>query len=106
MSKSHLVWIIQENHSFDNYFGKFPSTDGIPPFICLPKMPGSRSCVKTFHMPSGQPLIDLEHSWETTHAAYDNGTIDGGTSIRETQAIPYIDLFITDTKQSKQCSSE
>jgi phospholipase C len=28
-------------------------------------------------MPPRQPLLDLEHSWETAHAAYDNGRMDG-----------------------------
>jgi phospholipase C len=73
----HIVWIIQENHSFDNYFGTFPNADGIPPSTCLPKMPGSTECVKPFHMPAGQPLLDLEHNWETAQAAYDHGTMDG-----------------------------
>jgi phospholipase C len=73
----HVVWIIQENHSFDNYFGTFPNADGLPPSTCLPKMPGSKACVKPFHMPAGQPLLDLEHSWETAHAAYSHGTMNG-----------------------------
>lgn len=73
----HVVWIIQENHSFDNYFGAFPGADGIPPTTCLPKMPGSQQCVKPFHMPPDQPLLDLEHSWETAHAAYDDATMNG-----------------------------
>ena len=73
----HVVWIIQENHSFDNYFGTYPNADGIPPSTCLPKMPGSKECVKPFHMPASQPLLDLEHSWETAHAAYNYGTMKG-----------------------------
>lgn len=73
----HVVWIIQENHSFDNYFGTFPHADGIPPSTCLPIMPGSKKCVKPFHMPAGQPLLDLEHSWETAHSAYSHGTMNG-----------------------------
>ena len=73
----HVVWIIQENHSYDNYFGTFPNADGIPPSTCLPVLPGSKRCVKPFHMPPGQPLLDLEHSWETAHAAYDHGTMEG-----------------------------
>ena len=73
----HVVWIIQENHSFDNYFGTFPGADGIPPSTCLPKMPGAQECVKPFHMPPSQPLLDLEHSWETAHASYNHGTMDG-----------------------------
>ena len=40
-------------------------------------MPGSEKCVKPFHMPPGQPLLDLEHSWETAQAAYNHGTMDG-----------------------------
>ncbi|MDG6999813.1 MAG: alkaline phosphatase family protein [Nitrososphaerota archaeon] len=73
----HVIWIIQENHSFDNYFGTFPGADGIPPATCLPKMPGGRPSVKPFHMPYRQPLIDLDHSWEQAHACYDNGRMDG-----------------------------
>jgi len=73
----HVIWIIQENHSFDNYFGTFPNADGLPPSTCLPELPGSKQCVKPFHMPPGQPLLDLEHSWETAQAAYDHGTMDG-----------------------------
>jgi phospholipase C len=26
----HFIFIIQENHSFDNYFGTFPGANGIP----------------------------------------------------------------------------
>ncbi|EQD77781.1 Phosphoesterase domain protein, partial [mine drainage metagenome] len=28
-------------------------------------------------MPPGQPLIDLHHSWESAHACYDSGKMDG-----------------------------
>ena len=27
---NHVIWIIQENRSFDNYFGTYPGADGIP----------------------------------------------------------------------------
>ncbi len=73
----HIVWIIQENHSFDNYFGTFPGANGIPPGTALPKRPGGKQTVKPFHMPAGEPLVDLEHSWESAHACYDNGRMDG-----------------------------
>ncbi|MGC9259114.1 MAG: phospholipase C [Phycisphaerae bacterium] len=73
----HVIWIIQENHSFDNYFGTFPGADGIPPDTALAKRPGGRPCIKPFHMPPGQPLIDLHHSWESAHACYDSGKMDG-----------------------------
>lgn len=73
----HVVWIIQENHSFDNYFGTYPGADGFPPTTCSPKLPGSRECVAPFHMPKGMPICDLAHEWEVAHAAYDNGRMDG-----------------------------
>jgi phospholipase C len=74
---NHVIWIIQENHSFDNYFGTFPGADGIPPSTCLPKLPGSKGCVASFHMPEGAPPCDLDHGWVAAHAAYDNGKMDG-----------------------------
>jgi phospholipase C len=74
---NHVIWIIQENRSFDNYFGKFPGADGLPDSVCLPVLPGSVKCVKPFHMPPTQPLVDLPHDWAGAHAAYDHGTMDG-----------------------------
>ncbi len=50
----HVVIIMQENRSFDSYFGTYPGAAGIPglagnpgPVPCLPD-PGER-CVKPFH---------------------------------------------------------
>jgi phospholipase C len=73
----HVVWIVQENRSFDNYFGTYPGADGLPPDTCLPVMPGSKKCVAPFHMPAGAPACDLQHFWEVAHAAYDHGKMDG-----------------------------
>ena len=36
----HFIYIIQENHSFDNYFGTFPGANGIPAGTALPDFPG------------------------------------------------------------------
>lgn len=43
----HVVVIMQENHSFDNYFGTFPGADGIPANVCVPDPAGG--CVEPFH---------------------------------------------------------
>jgi phospholipase C len=43
----HVIIIMQENRSFDNYFGTYPGADGIPPGVCLPLTDGS--CVQPFH---------------------------------------------------------
>jgi phospholipase C len=32
----HFIFIVQENHSFDNYFGTYPGANGIPPNTSLP----------------------------------------------------------------------
>ena len=37
----HLIFLMQENHSFDNYFGTYPGADGIPPGTCMPVDPFS-----------------------------------------------------------------
>ena len=49
----HIVIIMQENRSFDQYFGTFPGADGIPmnngvPTVCVPD-PATGTCVKPFH---------------------------------------------------------
>ena len=46
----HVIVIMQENRSFDSYFGLFPGADGIPmrnrkPTVCV-RRPGNRTCVK------------------------------------------------------------
>jgi phospholipase C len=51
----HVVIIMQENHSFDNYFGTFPGADGIPGLAgnpgavpCIPD-PKAGHCDKPYH---------------------------------------------------------
>jgi phospholipase C len=52
----HVVVIMQENRSFDSYFGTFPGAEGIPmsggrPTVCVPD-PRSGQCVAPFHDPA------------------------------------------------------
>ena len=44
----HVVVVMQENRSFDSYFGTFPGADGILPGVCLPD-PANGGCVRPFH---------------------------------------------------------
>jgi len=44
----HFVFIVQENRSFDSYFGTYPGADGIPRGICLPN-PNGGPCVAPHH---------------------------------------------------------
>jgi phospholipase C len=49
----HVVVIMQENRSFDSYFGTFPGADGIPrhkgrPTVCAPD-PATGGCQRPYH---------------------------------------------------------
>jgi len=44
----HVVMIMQENRSFDSYFGTYPGANGIPAGVCVPN-PASKKCVAPFH---------------------------------------------------------
>jgi phospholipase C len=49
----HVIIIMQENRSFDTYFGTYPGADGIPQGTCVPLNPNNTSlgCVAPFHDP-------------------------------------------------------
>ena len=83
----HVVIIMQENRSFDSYFGTFPGADGIPmqngvPTVCVPD-PKSGTCVKPYHDPkdrnAGGP-----HAAKNATADIDGGKMDG--FVREAHA--------------------
>ena len=44
----HIVVIMQENRSFDSYFGTYPGADGIPKHVCVPD-PLRGGCDRPFH---------------------------------------------------------
>ena len=67
----HVVVIMQENRSFDSYFGTYPGADGIPRGVCVPD-PVNGGCVKPYpdHADSnrGGPHVD----------ASSEGDVNGG----------------------------
>ena len=71
----HVVIIMQENRSFDSYFGTFPGADGIPPGVCVPD-PMNGGCVRPFHdssnLNTGGP-----HSSASALADINGGAMDG-----------------------------
>jgi phospholipase C len=83
----HVVIIMQENRSFDNYFGTYPGADGIPmrhgvPTACVPD-PLRHRCVRPFHDPHdvnyGGP-----HELQAYTKDYANGRMNGFIRARET----------------------
>ena len=71
----HVVIIMQENRSFDSYFGTFPGADGIPAGVCVPD-PDNGGCVAPFH-DSSDLNYGGPHGLSNALADIDNGRMDG-----------------------------
>lgn len=73
----HFVYIIQENISFDHYFGTFPGANGIPASAKFAFQPGQPPTVSPFHLHATAVPHDLNHSWQAAHVAANGGKMDG-----------------------------
>src|SRR5437588_3462198 len=72
MPIKHIVFIVKENHSFDNYFGLFPGADGTT--TGKAKVNG---VVKTVPLgPFQDKPPDYPHGWKQAQTTYDNGAMD------------------------------
>jgi phospholipase C len=81
----HVIIIMQENRSFDNYFGTYPGADGIPmrngvPAMCAPNPVGG--CTRPYHdtadVDGGGP-----HGENNAVADVDGGKMDGFVDQRD-----------------------
>src|SRR5690348_15010047 len=97
----HVIIIMQENHSFDNYFGTYPTANGtlldstttslqqvngIPRHVCLPYM---RSCVSP-QLTNSQVPVNPNEGQLTYRMDYsNNGT--GFPSYSGPQSMVYFD---------------
>jgi len=76
----HVVLIMQENRSFDSYFGTFPGAEGFPTVdgkisVCIPN-PVTGQCAAPYHDPYDSN-IGGPHDQESSIKAIDNGKMDG-----------------------------
>jgi phospholipase C len=87
---SHVIVIIQENRSFENFFAGFPGANA-PTFGCV--SPGGRAPVfrarsgSSSGCPPGDTQVplhastligpDLRHDWTSSIVSWDNGKMDG-----------------------------
>jgi phospholipase C len=71
----HVVVIMQENRSFDSYFGTYPGAKGIPAGVCVPD-PVHGGCVKPFYDPNNENYGG-PHGHEAFTADLDGGKMDG-----------------------------
>jgi len=82
----HVIVIMQENRSFDSYFGTFPGADGLPArggrfTVCVPN-PRRGGCQAPYHDPS-QVNGGAVHNQEPATRAIDGGRMDGFISVAE-----------------------
>ena len=69
----HIIFVVQENHTFDNYFGTYPGARGIPSSL----LNANTSSPYLPHHLSSEASPLLTNSWGAAHLAYDNGKMDG-----------------------------
>jgi phospholipase C len=94
----HIVILMQENRSFDHYFGPLSGTRGFSDPGALPNpkggtvfsqygyQPGAGVTASGFTQPfhllnnppaqNGEATNDISHSWTTQHASWNNGAMD------------------------------
>ena len=89
MPIKHFVYIIQENRSFDTYFGTFPGANGIPKNAKFALRPGGTPEIAPFHRHETTIPHDLNHSWQAAHVAADGGKMDGFLWAEWPQALAY-----------------
>jgi phospholipase C len=75
----HFIVLMQENHTFDNYFGTYPGADGIPEGVCMRVDPfdaANTECIEPFHI-GDRASEDLDHSLPTFNMQFNEGKMDG-----------------------------
>lgn len=77
----HFVVVMQENHTFDNYFGTYPGADGFPEGVQMPVDPNDPSAgyVEPWHL-GNTTITDLSHSESTYVEQFNGGEMNGFVS--------------------------
>src|SRR5919108_4342149 len=72
MPIKHIVVIMQENRSFDNYFGTYPGANGIPKDACMPSDPRypAGGCVRPY-LSMSDSSRSMPHNHQASMMAYD-----------------------------------
>ena len=97
----HLVFIVQENRSFDHYFGTFPGANGFPmrngrPSVCVPD-PIAHACVRPYHS-SEQLQEGGPHAQRHSELDVNGGRMDG--FVRTVVDSP---LYCADHRDASRC---
>ena len=91
----HIVIYMQENHSYDNYFGTLARGDG---FTLGPgglptnsNVDGDGNTITAFHQASTCDVITGDHGWNGTHRSWNNGAMDGFAKASGAHVMGYYD---------------
>lgn len=68
----HIIYIVKENRTFDNYFGRFPGANGTTTGYVL--VNGVRQQITLNNLPD--KASDFPHGWNPAHTDYDSGAMD------------------------------
>jgi phospholipase C len=87
---NHIVFVVLENHAYDNYFGTYctnssklcPSTgSGISSSTCVPYNPSNLTgpCIRPWNFTSANLSLHppLAHGWASSSVAWNNGSMNG-----------------------------
>ncbi|MBV8527009.1 MAG: hypothetical protein JOZ75_01705 [Candidatus Dormibacteraeota bacterium] len=102
----HIIVVMMENHSFDNYFGMLPfevrqlrhRVNGWPsldatgtPRTAVPQRDAGGAVHTPFAMPDGCQPGAVSQAWDASHQAYDGGAMDGFVLGSSPSALGYWD---------------
>jgi phospholipase C len=79
MPIKHVVVVIKENHTFDNYFGSFPNAEGSTQCVT------STGTIACPHAPDSTPR-DLDHSRTAALTAWNVGAMNGWDGVSTTSS--------------------
>src|SRR5437868_3379324 len=87
---NHVVIAIQENRTFDTYFGAYSKAGkfGIPANFAVPNGKGGK--VKPYHFTS-RITSNIMHDWKAIHGEWDKGAMDGFYTTDGNNALGYYD---------------
>jgi phospholipase C len=93
----HIVVLMKENHSYDNYFGMLGRGDGFtlgPDGLPVNSNPDSQGRpVRAHHLSLPfNPSFDLSQTWNDSHREWNNGAMDGFvTTTNSAEPMGYLD---------------
>src|SRR5215469_15846774 len=73
---AHIVIMVQENRSFDNFFATFKGADGATTGYYLKKVNGQYKRTQITLKEQTLAGLDVNHAWKDYTTDYDNGAMD------------------------------